>query len=102
MVSKDDNGLIWKFTGSTRIPGDDEYDPPELQFYRSRPFFVPGTRGTRIFALRGIASRRCPRGPLSGRRLVSPALIDSTRCGRTCSSLPCQPLPCRWLLTAFA
>ena len=50
MVSKDDNGLIWKFTGSTRIPGDDEYDPPELQFYRSRPFFVPGTRGTRIFA----------------------------------------------------
>ena len=44
------DGLIWNFTNTTRMPGEDENDPPELQFYRSRPFLVPGTRGTRIFA----------------------------------------------------
>jgi hypothetical protein len=43
-------GIQWNFTGSTRIPGADENDPPELQFYRSRPFFVPSTNRTRIFA----------------------------------------------------
>jgi len=46
----DGSGLVWNFTGSTRIPGEDPNDPPELQFYRTRPFLVPGTRGTRGFA----------------------------------------------------
>mmetsp|Transcript_13766 Transcript_13766/g.26693 ORF Transcript_13766/g.26693 Transcript_13766/m.26693 type:complete len:285 (-) Transcript_13766:64-918(-) len=50
MFSEDGSGLAWNFTGSTRIPGQDENDPPELQFYRNRPFLVPGTRGTRVFA----------------------------------------------------
>eukprot|EP00912_Choanoflagellata_sp_UC4_P001656 UC4_evm1s1052 len=44
------DGRNWNFTGSTRIPGADVNDPPELQFYRSRPFFVPGTKSTRVMA----------------------------------------------------
>lgn len=50
MVSSDGSGLSWNFTGQTRIPGADVDDPPELQFYRIRPFELPGTRGTRVFA----------------------------------------------------
>lgn len=50
MVSPGGSGLAWNFTGQVRIPGLDENDPPELQFYRSRPFLVPGTRGARVFA----------------------------------------------------
>eukprot|EP00936_MAST-01D_sp_MAST-1D-sp1_P001361 g1361.t1 len=43
-------GLVWNYTGQVRIPGVEPDDPPELQFYRSRPFLVPGTRGRRVFA----------------------------------------------------
>eukprot|EP00949_MAST-11_sp_MAST-11-sp1_P000554 g554.t1 len=48
MVSKD--GVSWNYTGSTRMPGTDVNDPPELQFYRSRPFFVPGTGNSRVMS----------------------------------------------------
>jgi len=50
MVNHDGEGLLWNFTGSVRNPGEDVNDPPELQFYRIRPFLVPGTGGTRMFA----------------------------------------------------
>ena len=44
------DGQLWNYTGSVRLPGTDVDDPPELQFYRSRPFFVPGTRGSRVMS----------------------------------------------------
>lgn len=50
LAADSSNGTAWKFTGSVRIPGVEPNDPPELQFYRCRPFVVPGTQGTRVFA----------------------------------------------------
>jgi hypothetical protein len=45
-----DAGLSWSYTGSHRFPSAAEQDPPELQFYRIRPFVMPGTQGARVFA----------------------------------------------------
>ena len=42
------DGVNWNFTGSTRMPGADINDPPELQFYRMRPFYIGNT--TRLAA----------------------------------------------------
>ena len=51
LVAGDDSGTTWNYSGFMRLPGTpEENDPPELQFYRSRPFVVPGTRGTRVFS----------------------------------------------------
>eukprot|EP00946_MAST-07B_sp_MAST-7B-sp1_P004567 g4567.t1 len=44
------SGKVWEYTKSHRFPSDAENDPPELQFYRIRPFVVPGTQGDRVFA----------------------------------------------------
>jgi hypothetical protein len=49
MTSTDASGKDWQFTGQTLLPSD-ATDPPELQFYRIRPYFVPGTEGARVFA----------------------------------------------------
>lgn len=52
-LTGDDAGTTWSFNNyneSTRMPGVEVDDPPELQFYRMRPALVPGTRGTRVFA----------------------------------------------------
>jgi hypothetical protein len=52
-LTGDDAGTSWTFHDfheSTRMPGVEADDPPELQFYRMRPALVPGTRGTRVFA----------------------------------------------------
>jgi hypothetical protein len=49
MRSSDASGKYWSFTGQTLLPNDSS-DPPELQFYRIRPYFVPGTEGQRVFA----------------------------------------------------
>ena len=52
-LTGDDAGTSWTFNDyheSTRMPGVELDDPPELQFYRMRPSLVPGTRGTRVFA----------------------------------------------------
>jgi hypothetical protein len=43
-------GVSWSYSGSVRVPSADEQDPPELQFYRIRPFVMPGTQGARVFA----------------------------------------------------
>jgi hypothetical protein len=52
-MTGNDAGTSWTFNNnheSTRMPGVEVDDPPELQFYRMRPFLVPGTRGKRVFA----------------------------------------------------
>ena len=43
-------GTKWTYTKSHREPSAAENDPPELQFYRIRPFVVPATQGKRVFA----------------------------------------------------